>query len=99
MWLIILALAAAIVTPIWYSMAENDKYMLKLLCLILWGATIMVFVDHTIAYVVFGEEFWDFSLDAVILGITMLIGALVLWEIVLLLKDPRGVLYRKRKQA
>jgi hypothetical protein len=99
MWLIILALAAAIVTPIWYGMAENDRYMLKVLCLILWGATIMVFVDHTIACVVFGEEFWDFSLNAALLGITMLIGALVLWEVVLLLKDPRGVLYKRKSKS
>jgi hypothetical protein len=95
-WLIILALAAAIATPIWYSMAEDDKYLLKYLCLILWGATIMVLVDHTVACLVFGEEFWDFSLEAALLGIAMLTAGLVLWEIVLLLKDPRGVLYKKK---
>jgi len=96
MWLMILALAAAITTPIWYSMAEDDKYLLKYLCLILWGATIMVLVDHTVSCLVFGEEFWDFSLEAALLGIVMLTAGLVLWEIILLLKDPRGVLYKKR---
>jgi hypothetical protein len=35
MWLIILAFAAAIATPIWYSMAEDDRYLFRLLCLIL----------------------------------------------------------------
>jgi len=96
MWLIILAFAAAIVTPIWYSMAEDDKYLLKLLCLILWGATIMVFVDHVMGYLMEGEEFLEFTLDATVLGFSMLIAALVIWEIALILKDPKKVLYKKR---
>jgi O-antigen/teichoic acid export membrane protein len=96
MWLIILAFAAAIVTPIWYSMAEDDKYLLKLLCLILWGATIMVFVDHVMGYLMEGGEFLEFTLDATVLGFSMLIAALVIWEIALILKDPKKVLYKKR---
>ncbi|NHV45521.1 MAG: hypothetical protein HA493_02645 [Candidatus Verstraetearchaeota archaeon] len=95
MWLIILAFAATIVTPIWYSMAENDKYLLKYLCLILWGATIMVFVDHTIGFLTEGGEFIELTLDATILGMAMLIVALIIWEIILLIKDPKKVLYRK----
>ncbi|MCC6012899.1 MAG: hypothetical protein LM593_00825 [Candidatus Verstraetearchaeota archaeon] len=95
MWLIILAFAATIVTPIWYSMAENDKYLLKYLCLILWGATIMVFVDRTIGFLTEGREFIEFTPDATILGIAMLIVALIIWEIILLIKDPKKVLYRK----
>ena len=98
MWLIILAFAAAIVTPIWYSKAEEDKYMLKLLCLILWGATIMVFVDHMIGYLMEGGEFFELSLDATVLGFILLIAALVIWEIILLLKDPKGILYRKKSE-
>jgi len=94
MWLIILAMAAAIVTPIWYSRAGNDEYMLKLLCLILWGATIMVSVDHIMGYLMEGGEFFELTIDATILGIVLLIAALVIWEIVLLLKDPKRVLYK-----
>jgi len=96
MWLIILALAAAIVTPIWYSMAEEDKYLLRLLCLILWGATIMVFVDHVMGFLMEGGEFLELTLEATVLGFAMLTAALVIWEIVLLLKDPKKVLYKKR---
>jgi len=100
MWLIILALAAAIVTPIWYSMAEEDKYLLRLLCLILWGATIMVFVDHVMGFLMEGGEFLELTLDATVLGFAMLTAALVIWEVVLLLKDPKKVLYKKKgKQA
>ena len=98
MWLIILAFAAAIVTPIWYSMAEEDKYLLRLLCLILWGATIMVFVDHAMGFLMEGGEFLELTLDAAVLGFAMLTVALVIWEIVLLLKDPKKVLYKKRSE-
>ncbi|MCR6691241.1 MAG: hypothetical protein HA488_00825 [Candidatus Verstraetearchaeota archaeon] len=99
MWLIILAFAAAIVTPLWYSMADDDKYLLKVLCLILWGATIMVFVDHVYGFLTEGGEFLEMTLDATLLGFTMLIFALIIWEIVLLLKDPKGVLYGRRNNS
>jgi hypothetical protein len=96
MWLIILAFTAAIVTPIWYSMAEDDKYLLRLLCLILWGATIMVFVDHIMGFLMEGGEFLELTLDATVLGFAMLIAALVIWEIILILKDPKKVLYKRK---
>jgi O-antigen/teichoic acid export membrane protein len=98
MWLIILAFAAAIATPIWYSMAEDDKYLLRLLCLILWGATIMVFVDHVMGYLMEGGEFLELRLDATVLGFAMLTAALVIWEIILILKDPKKVLYKRKSE-
>jgi hypothetical protein len=98
MWLIILAFAAAIATPIWYSMAEDDKYLLRLLCLILWGATIMVFVDHVMGYLMEGGEFLELTLDATVLGFAMLTAALVIWEIILILKDPKKVLYKRKSE-
>jgi len=98
MWLIILAFAAAIVTPIWYSTAEEDRYLLRLLCLILWGATIMVFVDHVMGYLMEGGEFLELTLDATVLGIAMLTAALIIWEIILVLKDPKKVLYKRKSE-
>lgn len=96
MWLIVLAFSAIIATALWYSMAEDDKYMLRLLSLILWGASIMVFVDHVMGYVMDGGEFLEMTVEATVLGITLLLGALTAWEIVLLLKDPKGVLYKRK---
>jgi len=96
MWLIILAFAAAIVTPLWYRMAEDDKYLLKILCLILWGVTIMVFVDHVMGFLRKGGEFIEMTPEATVLGFAMLTAALTIWEIVLILKDPRRALYRKK---
>jgi hypothetical protein len=94
-WLVILAFAAVVVTALWYSKAENDVYMLKLLSLILWGATIMVLVDHVMGYLMEGGAFLEITVEATILGIIMLIAALVVWEVALLLKDPKGILYKR----
>lgn len=94
MRLVVLAMAATLSTAIWYSKAENDVYMLKLLSLMLWGATIMVFIDHVMGYLVEGGEFIEMSAEATVLGFVLLIVALVIWEIVLIVKDPKGVLHR-----
>lgn len=96
MWLIVLAMASALSTALWYSKAENDVYMLKLLSLILWGASIMVFVDHVMGYLMEGGEFLEISAEATVLGFVLLITALVIWEVVLLIKDPRGVFYKRK---
>ncbi|MCW4046952.1 MAG: hypothetical protein NWE99_05245 [Candidatus Bathyarchaeota archaeon] len=98
MWLIILAFAAIIATAIWYTQAENDKYLLKYLSLILWGTTIMVLVDHVVPYLMEGGgEFFDVSIEATILSGVMLVVGLAVWEGALLLKDPKGVIYKRNR--
>jgi hypothetical protein len=52
----------------------------------------MVFVDHVIGYLSEGGDFIETTSDSVILSIVMLIAAILIWEIVLLIKDPKGVL-------
>jgi hypothetical protein len=100
MWLIVLAFAATIATAIWYTQAENDKYLLKYLSLILWGTTIMVLVDHVVPFILEGGgEFFEVSIEATVLSGVMLVVGLVLWEGILLLKDPKGILYRKKPAA
>jgi len=68
----------------------------KFLSLILWGVTLMVLVDHAMGFLMESREFFEMTADATVLGIVLLIAALAIWEMVLLLKDPKGVLYRKR---
>ena len=96
MWLLILAYSAVIATVFWYVKAENDRYMLKLLSLILWGATVMVFVDHLVGYLTEGGKFVEVSLEATLVGLFMLLTALVIWEVILLIKDPKGVIRKIR---
>jgi len=93
MWLVVITLAAVIVTAIWYV---NDKartyYNIGLLNLMLWGTAVMVFVDHVLGYLAEGGEFIETTPDAMLLSIVLIITALIIWEIVLLIKDPKGVL-------
>jgi peptidoglycan biosynthesis protein MviN/MurJ (putative lipid II flippase) len=97
MWLIMTALAAIIATAVWYVKAPDDKYKLGLLSLFLWGATIMWLVDHVIAYLTEGGEFFETNLDATLLGVAVIMLALLVWEIVLLVSDPKGVLRKALK--
>jgi peptidoglycan biosynthesis protein MviN/MurJ (putative lipid II flippase) len=92
MWLILTALAAVITTAIWYIKAPDDKYKLGLLSLFFWGATLMWLVDHIMAYVTEGGEFFEVSLDATLLGLAVIVLALFVWEIVLIISDPKGIL-------
>ena len=91
MYFIITALAAVVTTIIWYVNAPEDKYKLSILCFIYWGATLMWFVDHVMAYLSEGGEFFDITLDATLLGITVVICGLLAWTMILLIKDPKGV--------
>lgn len=95
MWLVVTTLAAAIVTAIWYA-KDSGEYKLGFLSLMLWGTAIMVFVDHVMGYLAEGGEFIEMSLDAFVLSIAMVIVAVVAWEVVLLVTDPKGKL-RKLK--
>ncbi len=93
MWFVMITLAAVVATAIWYV---NDKarlyYNLGFLSLALWGTAVMIFVDHVMGYLAEGGEFLEVTLDAMMLSIVLLITALIVWEIVLLLKDPKGLL-------
>jgi hypothetical protein len=90
MWLILTALAALITTVIWYANAPHDKYKVGLLSLFFWGASIMWLVDHIMAYLIEGGEFFEISLDASLLGVSVIILAILVWEIILLISDPRN---------
>lgn len=92
MWLLITALAAVIASALWYVNAPNDKYKLGFLSFLYWGAAIMWLVDHVIAYAQDGGEFFEISTDATGLALSVLLGGLVLWLVVLLVSDPKRVL-------
>ena len=97
MWLIIFAFAATITTAIWYTQAENDKYLLKYLSLIFWGTTIMVLIDHVVPYLLEGGgEFFEVSTEATVLSGVMLVVGLAVWEGALLIKDPKRVLFKRK---
>ncbi|BAQ35397.1 hypothetical protein ABFB50_05905 [Dehalococcoides sp. THU3] len=92
MWLIMTLAAAIITTAVWYIKSPNDKYKLGFLSLMFWGASIMWLVDHVIAYLQEGGEFLEINQDATFLGISVIIFGFLVWEIVLLASDPKGVI-------
>lgn len=91
MFLIITASAAIIATIVWYVKAPDDKYKLGLLCFIFWGATLMWFVDHVLAFLSEGGEFFEVTVDAALLGVNIVILGFIIWIIALLIQDPKGV--------
>jgi len=88
MWLVIISFAAVITTAMWYAF-DNGQYKLSWLSLILWGSSIMIFVDHVMGYIEEGGEFIETTLNATLLGIVLLMVAIMIWEIILLWTDPK----------
>ena len=93
MWLIVSFVAAIVVTAIWAYAPK--KYKLDSLCLMLWGLSLMILVDHVMGYE--GGEFLQMETDGLIkngtvLGIAMLIPVFIVWEIQLLLAKQKGEL-------
>ena len=90
MWLITTLIAAIVVTAAWYIAPR--KYKLNFLSLMLWGSSLMIFVDHIIGYE--GGAFLELETEGLItngtlLGIAMLIPILIFWEIVLITTTPK----------
>lgn len=93
MTLLISVFAAVICTVKWYTRAD-DTMRLGILCFMFWGASLMWLCDAVFAYVELGTEYFtpapaDMLNDA-FLGLSVVAFALVVWLIILLIKDPKG---------
>lgn len=86
MYFIITALAAILTTIVWRSISE-DKFQLSILCLIYWGATLMWFVDHVVAYLTEGGAFLEISMDATLLGVTVVVCGFFVWILIAVVKN------------
>lgn len=101
MTLLITVFAAVITTAVWYQ--KNDKgLMLGVLCWMFWGASLMWLVDAVFEYIelraaYFTPELGDMVNDA-FLGLSVAALALVIWIVVLLIKDPKGVVRARLKK-
>ncbi len=90
MWLLLTAAAAIAATVGSRLGAPGDRYHLGFLALIYWGATLMWLVDHVIAYVEEGGPFFDLSLQATWIGLSVLVLGLLMWVIRLLFARRRA---------
>jgi len=91
MWLITTLVAAIGATAAW--LAAPKKYKLGFLCMMLWGASVMILTDHVLGYE--GGEFIEMTTEGMItngtvLGIAMLIPIFLIWEIYVIISLKRG---------
>ena len=101
MTLLITVFAAVITTAIWYK-KNDEKMMLGVLCWMFWGASIMWLADAIFEYAELKAEYFTPELADMIndafLGLSVVALALVVWIVVLLIKDPRGVVKKALKR-
>lgn len=102
MTLLLTVLAAVVVTIIWYTSDNARTLKVGLLMYMFWGASLMWFVDAIYEYSELRAEYFTPALEDMIndsfLGISVIALALVVWLVVLLVKDPSGVVKKSLKK-
>ena len=92
MTLLITVFAAAIATILWYNSKADRK--LGTLALMYWGASLMWLVDAVVEYIELGAEFFEQApsdmINDAFLGLSVVALGIVIWLVVLLVKDPEG---------
>lgn len=95
MTLLTTVFAAIICTVIWYKNAPENAMQLGTLTLMYWGASIMWLVDAIVEYSESGAEFFVQAgadmLNDLYLGLSVVALGLIIWLVILLVKDPKGV--------
>lgn len=93
MTLLITVFAAVIATVVWYN-RRADKMNLAVLCFLYWGASIMWFVDALFEYAELRADYFAPAaadmLNDTFLGLSVVAFGLVIWLVVLLIRDPKG---------
>ena len=92
MTLLITSFAAVIATIAWYNVKADRK--LGTLALMYWGASLMWLVDSVVEYIEAGAEFFTPAIADMIndsyLGLSVVALGLIIWVVVLMVKDPDG---------
>ncbi len=95
MTLLLSTLAAIITAIVWYTNENRSVLKLGTLCLMYGGASIMWFVDAIFEYAEAGAEYFIPSaadmLNDTFLGISVVALGLVIWIVILFVKDPQGI--------
>ena len=105
MTLLVTVFAAVICTVIWYKTAPKSEMKVGTLCLMYWGASLMWLVDAIFEYAELKAEYFTPApadmLNDLFLGLSVIALGLVIWLVILLVKDPKGVVKNallKKKQ-
>lgn len=105
MTLLTTVFAAIISTVVWYKCAAAREMKVGVLCWLYWGASIMWFVDAIFEYMELGAEYFAPApldmLNDFYLGLSVAALGLIIWLVILLVKDPNGTvkaaLFRAKK--
>ena len=94
MTLLVSVFAAVITTVIWYRSAQRNELKIGTLCFMFWGASLMWLVDAIFEYAELKAAYFTPEpadmLNDLYLGLSVITLAMVLWLIILLIKDPKG---------
>lgn len=95
MTLLVTVFAAIFCTAIWYKGAPESEMNVGPLCWMYWGASIMWFIDAIFEYAELGAKYFTPApldmLNDFYLGLSVVALGLIIWMIILLIKDPKGV--------
>ncbi len=96
MTLLITVFAAIISTVVWYLHVPGNEMKVGTLCLMYWGASLMWFVDAIFEYAELKAAYFTPApadmLNDMFLGLSVVALGLIIWLVVLLIKDPKGVI-------
>lgn len=88
--------AAIVCTIVWYKNPPQSKMMLGVPCWIFWGASLMWLIDACFEYAELGAEYFTPTpadmLNDFYLGLSVVALGLIIWLVILLIKDPKGVI-------
>ena len=103
MTLLTTVFAAIICTAIWYKKEEARTLKVGTLVLMYWGASLMWLIDAIFEYAELGaESFVPAPLDMLndfYLGLSVAALGLIIWLVIVLIKDPNGVVKSILKKA
>ena len=99
MTLLLTLIAAVISTLIWYLSERARRLKIVTLLYLYWGASLMWFVDAVFEYIEMRAAYFTPSISDMIndsfLGLSVIVLGLIIWVIVILIKDPENVIKRK----
>lgn len=96
MTLLTTVFAAIIVTVLWYKKAPDNTMKLGTLSLMYWGASLMWLGDAIFEYAELQAAYFTPApmdmLNDFYLGLSVVALGLIIWLVILLVRDPRGVM-------
>ena len=95
MTLLTTVFAAVFCTVLWYQKASARELKVGILCWMFWGASLRWLGDAIFEYAELGAAYFTPAasdmLNDLFLGLSVIALALVIWLVIVLIKDPKGV--------